>query len=95
MTEYEAASLVVQQATLDIQTASLAIQEASLAIQEAALTVQWAQVGISGLQTLLIAGGLWLMNRASILRNKQLDQQHEETMFSLRALIERTAPQQG
>lgn len=81
MTEYEAASLVVQQAMLEIQTASL--------------TIQWAQVGMSGLQTLLIAGGLWMMSRASTLRNKQMDQQHEESMLSLRTLIERTAPQQS
>ena len=47
------------------------------------------------LQLVLIGGGLWLMNRASNLRSKQLDQQHEETLLSLRALIERTARQQG
>ena len=65
MTEYEAAALAVQQATLDIQTASL--------------TVQWAQVGMSGLQALLIVGGLWLMRQSA----RHRDQQHEETMAAL------------
>ena len=44
--------------------------------ETAALTVQWAQVGMSGLQALLIVGGLWLM-RQSV---RHRDQQHEETM---------------
>ena len=66
MTEYEAAALAVQTAVLDIQTA--------------ALTVQWAQVGMSGLQAVLITGGLWLMRQGV----RHRDQQHEETMVALR-----------
>ncbi len=45
-----------------------------------ALTVQWAQVGMSGLQALLITGGLLLMRQSASHR----DQQHEETMTALR-----------
>ncbi len=66
MTEYEAAVLAVQTAALEIQTASL--------------TVQWAQVGMSGLQALLIVGGLWLMRQGV----RHRDRQHEENMTALR-----------
>ena len=72
MTEYEAAALAVQQAALEIQAAALEIQTASL-------TVQWAQIGMSGLQALLIAGGLWLMRQGV----RHRDRQHEETMVAL------------
>ena len=54
-------------------------------------------------QLVVIGVGLWQMHRASTLRNKQLDQQHEEsmtamtaqheeTMTVLKELIVRTAP---
>ena len=43
-------------------------------------------------QLIVISVGLWQMHRASTLRNKQLDQQHEETMTVLKELIVRTAP---
>ena len=66
MTEYEAAVLAVQTAALEIQTA--------------ALSVQWAQVGMSGLQALLIVGGLWLMRQGA----RHRDQQHAENMTALR-----------
>ena len=33
----------------------------------------WAQVGVGLLQCLLIAGGLWLMSRAGVRRDRQLD----------------------
>ena len=56
---------------------------------------EWLSIIAYYMQLMLIGGGLRLMNRASILRNKQLDQQHEETLLSLRALIERTADQKG
>ncbi len=56
--------------------------------ETATLTVQWAQVCMSGVQALLIAGGLWLMRQSA----RHRDQQHEENMLALRALIERTAP---
>ena len=65
MTEYEAAALAVQTAALEIQTASL--------------SVQWAQVGMSGLQALVIAGGLWLLYQDGCHR----DQKHEENMTAL------------
>ena len=48
--------------------------------ETAALTVQWARVGMSGLQALLIVGGLWLMRQSA----RHRDQQHEETMAALR-----------
>ena len=65
MTEYEAAALAVQTAALEIQTASL--------------SVQWAQVGMSGLQALVIAGGLWLLYQDG----RHRDRQHEENMAVL------------
>ena len=54
-------------------------------------------------QLVVIGVGLWQMHRASTLRNKQLDDQHAETMTALNArhaesmtvlkeLILRTAP---
>ena len=50
-------------------------------------------------QLVVISVGLRQMHRASSLRNKQLDQQHEETMAAheesmtvLKELIVRTAP---
>ena len=47
--------------------------------ETAALTVRWAQVGMSGLQALLIVGGLWLMRQSA----RHRDQHHEETMAAL------------
>ena len=44
-------------------------------------------------QLVVIGVGLWQMHRASTLRNKQLDQQHAESMTALKELIVRTAPQ--
>ena len=51
-------------------------------------------------QLVVIGVGLWQMHRASTLRNKQLDEQHaetmaahEESMTALKELIVRTAPQ--
>ena len=54
-------------------------------------------------QLVVIGVGLWQMHRASTLRNKQLDEQHAETMTAmqtqheesmtvLKELIVRTAP---
>jgi hypothetical protein len=79
VTDYEAAALAVQQAALEIQAAALEIQAAALEIQTAGLSVQWAQVGMSGLQALLIVGGLWLMRQGV----RHRDRQHEETMAAL------------
>ena len=46
MTEYEAATLAVQEATLGFQETALRIQEASLGIQKAALRIQEATLDI-------------------------------------------------
>lgn len=46
MTEYEAATLAVQEATLGFQETALRIQEASLAVQKATLDVQKASLRI-------------------------------------------------
>ena len=50
-------------------------------------------------QLVVIGVGLWQMHRASTLRNKQLDEQHAESMAAhaesmtaLKELIRRTAP---
>ena len=96
----------------EYETASLAIQQASLAIQQASLAISRAGVWISGIigfvQCVLIAGGLWLMHRAATTRDKQHEEakdRHQETMAALqqqgealqqqgealRTLIERTA----
>lgn len=100
MTEYETA-------TLALQEASLALKEASLALQELSI---WATVGVGLLHAALIGCGLWMMLRASSDRNRAMDedwrvadrrheeaqkqaqQRHEEAMVALKALIERTAP---
>ena len=65
MTEYETAALAVQQATLELQTSSL--------------TVEWAQVGMSGLQALVIAGGLWVLYQDG----RRRDRKHKENMAAL------------
>ena len=57
--------------------------------ETASLTVQWAQVGMSGLQALLILGGLWLMRQSA----RHRDQQHEETMAALQRRNERSDQQ--
>lgn len=100
MTEYEAAMLALQEGTLALQEGTLALQEKALALQERALTIQWVQVGMSGLQALLITAGIWLMWRGGQQRDDlhretmtALDNQHRATMRALEALIERTAPQ--
>ena len=61
-------------------------------------TFEWLSVVAYYGQILLIAGGLWQMNRASKQRDRQMDRQdkrmdqrHEETLLALKTLIERTA----
>ena len=55
-------------------------EAAALAVQQASLTVQWAQVGMSGLQALVIAGGLWVLYQDGCRRGRK----HKETMAALR-----------
>ncbi len=85
MTEYETASLAVQQSNLVVQQSSLALQKASLALQEAALAAQWASVWVAALvgaaQCGLIAYGLYIMRQAA----RHRDAMHRETMEALRA----------
>ena len=99
MTEYETATLAIQQSTLAIQQAGVEISRASLEIQQAELEISrlglWAQIVIGIVQCVLIAGGLWIMRMAAITRDNQHEEakdRHEETMLALRALIDRTAP---
>ena len=85
MTEYETATLAIQQSSLAIQQAGLEISRLGL----------WAQIAIGVVQCALITGGLWIMRQAAITRDNQHEEakdRHEETMLALRALIERTAP---
>lgn len=109
----------------EFQTATLAVQETMLAIQEATLNAQhvanaqafWfgfahAGVGLAGVivNAVLILKGLARMREAAAERSAELQdaqedrrqQQHAEAMTALRALIhgmeaviERTAPKEG
>ena len=99
MTEYETATLAIQQSSLAIQQATLEMSRAALEISREELEISrlglWAQIVIGVVQCVLIAGGLWIMRQAAITRDKQHEEakdRHEETMLALRALIERTAP---
>ena len=106
MTEYETATLAIQQSSLAIQQAGLEISRAGLEISRAELEISraeleisrlglWAQIVIGVVQCVLIAGGLWIMRMAAITRDNQHEEakdRHEETMLALRVLIERTAP---
>ena len=105
MTDFEIASLAIQEAHLVIQEASLVIQEANLAIQEANLALQesslayhkiaaWASVA-SAVAAAIAAFGIWHgireMVRASRERAIASDQRHKETMTALMELIRRTS----
>ena len=93
MSEYEVATLGLQQAALDLQ-------QATLDLQQAALTATYWQTGLSAvlsLLTLAVSSGLVfygfrLMRRGTEQRAREADQRHTEAMTALRALIERTAP---
>ncbi len=75
----------------EFEAATVAYQNASLALQATALETQrlgvWVALGVGVMQSVLIAGGLWLMKKAASHR----DALHEENMLALRTLIERTA----
>jgi len=91
MTEFEAATIAYQQATI-------AYQQASLAYQESSLTAAYVQAGAAAVVGLLQAGivawGIRAMVTESAKRGQEHAERHEESMLALRALIERTAPQQ-
>ena len=99
MTEYETATLAIQQSRLAIQQAGLEISRAGLEIQQAGLEISrlglWVQIVIGAVQCVLIAGGLWIVRMAAITRDNQHEEakdRHEGTMLALRTLIECTAP---
>ena len=71
MTEYEAASLALQQAALAAQQAALAAQQASV----------WVAAIVGAAQCSLIGYGLYIMRRAAIHRDAL---QHRESMTALR-----------
>ena len=76
MTEFETATLAIQQAALKLQEATLAIQKASLAAQQASV---WVAAIVGAAQCSLIAYGLYFMRQAA----RHRDAQHRETMEAL------------
>ena len=99
VTEYETATLAIQQSTLAIQQAGLEISWASLEIQQAELEISrlglWAQIVIPLVQHAIVAVGLWVMRKDIIAREKRHEEEkarHEKAMLALRASIEHTAP---
>ncbi len=87
MTEYESASLVVQQASLALQKDSLELQQASLAFQQSSLAVQRASVWVSaivGAAQCAVAGhGLFLLHRYY---NRSAEQ-HKKNMEAIEGRI--------
>ncbi len=87
MTEFESLTATYQQANLVFQESVLAYQQATIAFQDASLWAMYAQSGVAlvvGLiQCGLIAWGLRLMRQSA----RHRDQQHEENMTALKALI--------
>lgn len=85
----------------EYETASLAVQQASLALEEAALTVAYWQIVFSAL-TLAVSSGLVLygfrlMRQRTEQRRAEMDvaaaaaeQRHAESMAALTELIRRT-----
>ena len=98
MTDFEIASLAIQEAGLALQEAHLAIQKASLALQESSLAYHeiaaWASV-VSAIAAVIAAFGIWHgireMVRAGRERAIASDQRHKETMTALMELIRRTS----
>ena len=87
----------------DYETASLALQQASVEIGRAGVWATYVQAAVAlvvgGLQCGLIYVGLRRMGEASAERKAQHDEtmtvlqnQHTENMVALRTLIERSAP---
>ena len=99
MTEYETATLAIQQSSLAIQQATLEMSRAALEISREELEISrlglWAQIVIPLVQYAIVAVGLWVMRKDIIAREKRHEEEkvrHEKAMLALRALIERTAP---
>ena len=70
----------------EFEAATIAYQQAALAIQQTGLWVAFAQIAVGLIQSGLIAGGLWLMWKASKARDNQHQEakdRHEETMAVL------------
>ena len=83
----------------EFETATLTFQNATIAFRNASLWTAHIQAGIAGLvglvQCALIFYGLKLMQRSNTDRQRQMDlaeKRHEESLLTLRTLIERTAP---
>ena len=87
----------------DYETASLALQQANLALQQSAINAAYVQAVVAGavglLQALIVGWGIRSMSRMGDKREVQHQNRHEEVMVALqqqgealRALIERTAP---
>ena len=89
----------------EYETASLAVQQASLAVEEAALTAAYWQTGVSAIPsalTLAVSSGLvlygfHLMRQGTEQRRAEMDaaaiaaeQRHAESMAALTELIRRT-----
>ena len=98
MTEFEIATLAIQNSMLAFQKSTLSFQESQLALQKSALMAQYAAVWVAGAvgfaQCALIGVGLWFMRRAAIARDKALDilmKRAEDQGLALLTLIERTA----
>ena len=97
MTEFEIATLAIQNSTLAFQKSTLSLQESQLALQKSALMAQYAAVWVAGAVGFalcaLIGVGLWFMRRATIARDKALDilmKRAEDRGLALLTLIERT-----
>ena len=69
MTEFETATLAIQQAALKLQEATLVAQQASV----------WVAALVGAAQCSLIAYGLYFMRQAA----RHRDAQHRETMTAL------------
>ncbi len=87
----------------DYETASLALQQSALALQQSAIDAAYVQAAVAGavglLQALIVGWGIRSMSRMGDKREVQHQNRHEEVMVALqqqgealRALIERTAP---
>lgn len=69
----------------EFQIATLAVQEAELDISRSAIRVGIGQIVAGVLQTLVIAGGLLFMRSESPAPAQTHTQRHEETMAAMKA----------
>ena len=105
MTEFEIATLAVQnsmlafqKSTLAFQKSGLELQKSALVLQESALMAQYAGVWVAGAvgfaQCALIGAGFWFIRREMNARDKALEilmKRAENNGLTLRTLIARTA----